>query len=185
MNPTPDALCLLLQALSFAAEKHRHQRRKDARASPYINHPIALAHVLCHEGGVTDVTVLCAAVLHDTLEDTDTTAEELTAAFGPRVSAIVEEVTDDKSLDKPLRKQRQIEHAAHLSNQAKLVKLADKICNVRDVLGCPPADWPAARRQAYLDWSAQVVAGLRGVHAGLEAVFDALIPRNTATLPTQ
>ncbi|MDR1853868.1 MAG: HD domain-containing protein [Azoarcus sp.] len=165
----------ILAAAAFAAEKHRNQRRKDADASPYINHPIALANVLANEGGVSDQTVLCAALLHDTIEDTETTAQELQARFGPQVTGVVLEVTDDKSLEKHVRKQLQIEHAPHISNEAKLVKLADKICNVRDILASPPADWSAERKQEYLNWAARVVAGLRGIHPGLEAVFDGLV----------
>lgn len=161
-----------VRAIALAAEKHRHQRRKDADASPYINHPIALASVLAIEGGISDPTVLCAAVLHDTIEDTQTTVEELESIFGPMVASIVLEVTDDKALEKHVRKQRQIEHAAHLSTQAKLVKLADKICNLRDILATPPANWSSERKCAYFDWSAQVVDRVRGVHPGLEAVFD-------------
>lgn len=177
MPTLPNPLAALVQAVAFAADKHRNQRRKDAEASPYINHPIALANVLANEGGVQDVTVLCAAVLHDTIEDTETTAGELRALFGDQVAAVVLEVTDDKSLDKAQRKQLQIEHAAHCSPQAKLVKLADKICNLRDLVASPPADWSAERKQAYFDWAAAVVAGLRGVHPGLEAVFDGLQKR--------
>ncbi|WP_057973200.1 HD domain-containing protein [Lysobacter antibioticus] len=163
---------LLIRAAAFAAERHRHQRRRDAEASPYINHPIALADVLVNEGGVDDTTVLCAALLHDTIEDTQTSAAEIEAAFGARIAAIVLEVSDDKSLPKAERKRLQIEHAPQLSREAKLIKLADKICNLRDLLAQPPADWPAQRKQDYFDWSAQVVAGVRGVHPGLEAVFD-------------
>lgn len=165
------------KAVAFAADKHRNQRRKDAEASPYINHPIALANVLANEGGVEDVTVLCAAVLHDTIEDTETTSEELQAIFGPKVASVVMEVTDDKSLEKSLRKQRQVEHAPHISKEAKLVKLADKISNLRDIIASPPADWSAERKQAYFDWAAKVVAGVRGVHPGLESVFDGLLAR--------
>jgi guanosine-3',5'-bis(diphosphate) 3'-pyrophosphohydrolase len=177
MQPTPNPLATLLQAVAFAADKHRNQRRKDAEASPYINHPIALAHVLANEGGVQDVTVLCAAVLHDTIEDTETTADELRALFGEQVASVVLEVTDDKSLEKSVRKQKQIEHAPHISPQAQLVKLADKISNLRDILASPPADWSPERKQAYFDWAAKVVAGLRGVHPGLESVFDRLYAR--------
>ena len=165
------------KAVAFAADKHRNQRRKDAEASPYINHPIALANVLANEGGVEDVTVLCAAVLHDTIEDTETTSEELQAIFGPKVASVVMEVTDDKSLEKSLRKQRQVEHAPHISKEAKLVKLADKISNLRDIIASPPADWSAERKQTYYEWAAKVVAGVRGVHPGLESVFDGLLAR--------
>ena len=177
MTHTPSALPFFIQAVAFAANKHRNQRRKDAEASPYINHPIALANVLANEGGVQDVTVLCAAVLHDTIEDTETTADELRAVFGEQVASVVLEVTDDKSLDKSQRKQLQIEHSAHISPEAKLVKLADKISNLRDILASPPADWSAERKQAYFEWADNVVAGLRGVHPGLEAVFDGLQAR--------
>jgi len=166
-----------IQAVAFAAHKHRDQRRKDAIASPYINHPIALADVLANEGGVTDEEVLCAAVLHDTVEDTETTADELAAVFGQSIAEIVLEVTDDKCLAKHERKQRQIDHAPHISPKAKLVKLADKICNVRDILGSAPKGWTAERQQTYLHWSAEVIAGVRGIHPQLEAVFDGLYAR--------
>src|SRR6185369_12298336 len=132
---------LVIRAVEFAAEKHRDQRRKDSDASPYINHPIALANVLANEGGVFDPEVLCAALLHDTLEDTATTRAELDAAFGARIRSIVEEVTDDKSLPKAERKRLQIEHAASISREAQLVKLADKVCNLRDLAERPPAGW--------------------------------------------
>ena len=166
-------LALLLKALAFAAHKHRDQRRKDAEASPYINHPIALADVLVNEGGVTDVEVLCAALLHDTVEDTDTTHEELASAFGSRIARIVAEVSDDKALSKDERKRLQVEHAASISAEAKLVKLADKICNLRDVLERPPAKWDLERRKEYFEWAKRVIDRLRGVHPRLEAAFDA------------
>ena len=164
---------LLLKALAFAAHKHRDQRRKDAEASPYINHPIALADALVNEGGITDPEVLCAALLHDTVEDTDTTEAELADAFGARIARIVAEVTDDTKLPKEDRKRLQIEHAPLLSREAKLVKLADKLCNLRDVADHPPAKWDLQRRREYFDWAKQVVDGLRGVHPRLEAAFDA------------
>ena len=170
-------LALLFRALAFAAHKHRDQRRKDAEASPYINHPIALAEVLAGECGVADIEVLAAALLHDTIEDTATTADELRAEFGGRIAAIVEEVTDDQSLPKAERKRLQIEHAPVLSAGAKLVKLADKICNLRDVADRPPAKWDLQRRQEYFEWAKRVIDGLRGAHPGLEAAFDAAYRR--------
>ncbi len=162
----------LLKALSFAAHKHRDQRRKDADASPYINHPIDLANVLCNEVGICDADLLCAALLHDTLEDTDTTPGELEQEFGPLIRDLVVEVSDDKHLPKAERKRLQVVHAAHLSPKAKLLKLADKICNVRDVAHKPPSLWPLERRQGYFDWAKQVVEKIRGTHPGLEALFD-------------
>lgn len=162
----------LLHALAFAASKHRDQRRKDTYASPYINHPIALANLLANEANVNDELVLLAAILHDTLEDTATTVEELREQFGEEVTQVVQEVTDDKSLPKAERKRLQIVHAATISQPAKLVKLADKICNLRDMSQTPPADWPLSRQQAYFDWAKAVVDQLRGTHRGLEALFD-------------
>jgi guanosine-3',5'-bis(diphosphate) 3'-pyrophosphohydrolase len=166
-------LPLLFDALAFAAEKHRHQRRKDVHASPYINHPIALARVLAVEGGVDDPEILAAALLHDTVEDTQTTAAELRERFGNRVAGIVLEVTDDRTLPKAERKRAQIEHAAHLSADAKLVKLADKICNLRDIAAHPPHEWSVARQADYFDWAKRVVDQVRGRHDELEALFDA------------
>jgi guanosine-3',5'-bis(diphosphate) 3'-pyrophosphohydrolase len=162
----------LFQALHFAATKHRDQRRKGAEASPYINHPIEVAELLAHAGGVTDLVTLQAAILHDTIEDTQTTPEELEAAFGPAVCEVVEEITDNKQLPKAERKQLQIDHAPHLSPRAQLVKLADKISNVRSVIETPPAEWSLERRWEYLNWSERVVAGCRGSNAGLEYAFD-------------
>ena len=167
-----DSTGLLLKALAFAALKHRDQRRKNEAASPYINHPIALADVLWHEGGVRDAAVLAAALLHDTIEDTDTKPEELRKEFGDAIADIVLEVTDDKSLPKPERKRLQVEHAGDISQAAQLVKLADKICNVRDVAGEPPKHWDLQRRRAYFDWAREVVDGMRGANALLEAAFD-------------
>ena len=168
---------LLTRALAFAARKHRDQRRKDAEASPYINHPIALAELLVHEGGIDDPVVLAAALLHDTLEDTETTPEELRAAFGAEIAEIVAEVSDDKALEKQERKRLQIEHAPTLSPRARLVKLADKTCNLRDVADHPPASWKLQRRQEYFDWARSVIDGIRGTHAALEAAFDAAYAR--------
>jgi guanosine-3',5'-bis(diphosphate) 3'-pyrophosphohydrolase len=165
-------LTLILKALDFAALKHRDQRRKDAQASPYINHPIALANVLVGEGGVSEPAVLAAALLHDTLEDTQTTVAELRAAFGDAITRVVEEVTDDKSLLKAERKRLQVEHAATISREARLVKLADKICNVRDMANHPPAKWDLARRREYFEWAKAVVDRMRGVHPALERKFD-------------
>jgi len=170
-------LALLLKALAFASLKHRDQRRKDAQASPYINHPIALADLLVNEGGVTDVEVLCAALLHDTIEDTETTPQELEREFGRKIALIVLEVSDNKMLKKGTRKRMQVEHAASASYEAKLVKLADKTCNLRDVNARPPATWDLARRREYFDWAKEVVDRLRGVHAELEAAFDAAYAR--------
>jgi len=165
-------ISLLIRALDFAARKHRDQRRKDVDASPYINHPISLAAVLCNEGNIYDETTLCAALLHDTIEDTETTNSELRETFGDDICNIVLEVTDDKLLPKLERKRLQIDHTANASEKAKLVKLADKICNLRDMANHPPANWDIQRRQDYFDWSKQVIDQLRGAHEKLEKIFD-------------
>ncbi len=138
---------LLLKAVRFAAHRHRFQRRKDEDASPYINHPIEAAEILANVGNVSDLPTLLAAVLHDTVEDTDTTFSELEEVFGRDVRQLVEEVTDDKSLPKDVRKRLQIEHAQGLSSCAKQIKIADKICNVRDVTHTPPPNCSLERRR--------------------------------------
>jgi GTP diphosphokinase / guanosine-3',5'-bis(diphosphate) 3'-diphosphatase len=162
----------LLSAITFAANKHRLQSRKDADASPYINHPIAVATVLAVEGDVVDEATLLCAILHDTVEDTDTTFSELGQHFGSEVADLVRELTDDKSLEKSERKRLQIEHAKESSLRAKQVKIADKICNVRDITVSPPAAWPVQRRLEYLIWSGRVVEGCRGVNSKLDRAFD-------------
>jgi guanosine-3',5'-bis(diphosphate) 3'-pyrophosphohydrolase len=165
-------LGLVLKAIVFAATKHRDQRRKDAKASPYINHPIALADILWHIGGVRDPMVIAAALLHDTIEDTQTTKAELRRVFGKEVASVVVEVTDDKKLPKERRKELQIEHAAHLSKAAKLIKLADKICNLNDILASPPKDWSVERKRGYFKWAKKVIDQVRGTNLKLERRFD-------------
>ncbi len=164
-----------LIAIHFSADKHRDQRRKDVQESPYINHPIELAKTLWEVGGVRESLPLIAAILHDTLEDTETTPAEIRALFGKEVLSVVLEVTDDKTLPKPRRKQLQIEHAPHLSPAAKLVKLADKICNLHDLIHSPPRFWNLGRKREYLLWTEQVVAGLRGTNPALENRYDELL----------
>ena len=178
----PNTLAAILRALHFAADKHRDQRRKDVEASPYINHPIEVAELLARVGGVSDLVTLQGAILHDTIEDTKTTPEELEEAFGPEVRRVVEEVTDDKRLPKPERNRLQIEHAPHLSGRAKQIKLADKVSNVRAVTRTPPADWPLTRRREYLDWTERVVAGLAGCNSPLERLYRDLLDEGRRAL---
>jgi len=179
----------LISALAFAAHKHRDQRRKDAVASPYINHPIALANVLANEGDVDDERVLIAAILHDTVEDTETSEQELIREFGQEIASIVLEVTDDQLLPTAERKRLQVEHAGTISRQAKLVKLADKICNLRDIASSPPAGWSVTRKREYFDWAKWGFDGLRGGHPVLEDIFDEVfrhrpwVRRNLPHLP--
>lgn len=168
-------LTKLLQATSFSAKKHRYQKRKGNDAEPYINHPLEVANLIASVGKIEDHEILMAAILHDTVEDTETTIEELTELFGEKVCKMVLEVTDDKSLPKQRRKELQIEHAPHLSFGAKHVKLADKISNVTDVLKNPPHDWSEQRKEEYIAWAGKVVDGLRGTNKHLEDYFDNLV----------
>lgn len=172
-----------LHAIDFAAHKHRDQRRKSGDI-PYINHPINVARLLAEVGGVDDLDILIAAVLHDTIEDTATTREELKEAFGPTVLGLVEEVTDDKSLPKAQRKRLQIEHAPHLSPGAALIKLADKIANVNDIGHAPPADWPLHRIREYLDWAESVVSQLPVVSQPLLERFATVVSEGRRALET-
>ncbi|NXS37063.1 MESH1 pyrophosphohydrolase, partial [Pomatostomus ruficeps] len=156
-------LARLLEAVDFAARKHKEQRRKDPEGTPYINHPI-----------VPSPSSPQAALLHDTVEDTDTTFSEIEERFGVEVRRVVEEVTDDKALPKAERKRLQIERAPVSSHRAKLVKLADKLYNLRDLNRCTPQGWSAERVQEYFRWAARVVSGLRGTSAVLEGALQRL-----------
>lgn|SRR5690606_13527119 len=173
-------LARVVDALQFAADAHREQRRKD-RVTPYINHPIELVWVLAVEGGIDDAEVLAAAVLHDYLEDCCGRSGQPSLAdgrrmlrerFGERVAACVEACSDDKRVPKEERKRLQVEHAATLSADARLVELADKIANLRDMVAAPPQGWSIERRIEYFDWAKAVVDRIRGIHPRLEALFD-------------
>jgi guanosine-3',5'-bis(diphosphate) 3'-pyrophosphohydrolase len=166
-------LARLIDAMNFSAQKHRVQRRKDVEESAYINHPIAVTALLAVEVGVTDLVTLQAAILHDTIEDTKTTFEELVARFGMDVADVVMEVTDDKSLPKGERKLLQVTHAPNASPRAALLKFADKICNLRDIVNTPPAGWSVKRKQEYFDWAKQVVDALPVRDGPLRDGFDA------------
>ena len=169
----------LLDAIHFAAGKHRDQRRKNEIGAPFINHPIGVAHILWYEAEIRNIYVLMAAVLHDTVEDTSASHAELTTTFGSRVANIVKEVTDDKSLSKDLRKRNQVSHAKHISIEAKLVKLADKLYNLRDLKECPPAKWSVERIQGYFVWCQAVVKSLSGSNKNLEAALKDLFETGT------
>jgi (p)ppGpp synthase/HD superfamily hydrolase len=172
----------ILRALSFAAERHSDQRRKGAGRPPFINHAIEVASILATIGGVTDAVTLQAALLHDTLEDTDTSAAELEELFGPLVRQIVDEVTDDISLSRADRKRSQVASAPRLSSRARLIRLADKISNVRAVTDSSPIDWSLERRRDYVDWSEQVIAGCRGCSPALERAYDNALRHALRTL---
>lgn len=169
------AIPALMKATMFAADKHRGQKRKDAQGTPYINHPIIVVNLMAGVGGITDIEALQAGMLHDTVEDTDTSPEEIETRFGYAVRSLVMEVTDDKSLEKQERKRMQIEKAPRLSPRAKVIKLADKTANLTDMIVSPPALWSLERRQQYVAWSNRVIAGCRGHNTRLEEIYDARV----------
>jgi len=166
---------LIIDAMIFAARKHQGQVRKDQHASAYITHPVAVAKAIMEIGRVSDIPTLIAAILHDTLEDTDTDEEEIKKIFGEEILEVVLEVTDDKTLKKVERKRLQVAHAADLSHAAKLIKLGDKLINCQDILKSPPENWTLERRRNYIQWAADVVSEIRGTNAALEAAFDQML----------
>lgn len=165
----------LLEAISFAATKHKDQRRKGVNAVPYINHPIAVAKLLTDVAIVYDLDILQAAILHDTIEDTETTREELLLQFGKEVTDYVIEMTDDKSLPKAERKRLQVVNAPNKSKGAKLIKLCDKICNITDVMNDPPTHWNLERRKEYYNWAEQVVKALDCDNISVVKLFESKI----------
>ncbi|CAG2240105.1 guanosine-3',5'-bis(diphosphate) 3'-pyrophosphohydrolase MESH1-like [Mytilus edulis] len=164
----------IIRCTNFAAIKHKNQRRKDPESTPYINHPIGVAYILTNEGKITDLSVIQAALLHDTVEDTETTLDEIKEEFGDEVAGLVDEVSDDKSLSKIERKNLQIKNAPHKSLKAKLVKLADKLYNLRDLKRATPEGWSEERVQEYFVFAFKVVAGLRGINDAMEKELDKL-----------
>ena len=163
---------LVSEAYAFAAERHTEQRRKGEKEEPYINHLVEVAALVAAATEGKDPSLIAAAVLHDTLEDTNTTWSELESAFGRDVADLVSEVTDDKSLPKQTRKDLQVRNTPGKSSRARIIKIADKISNLRSLLKSPPGNWSQERKAIYLAWAREVVAGASGVNAWLEDVFD-------------
>lgn len=165
----------VIRAIDFAARKHKDQRRKDAAQTPYINHPIEVAHILVM-AGVNDVDTLCAAILHDTIEDTQTTREELVEAFGVCITHIVGQCSDDKSLSSARRKHLQIEHteSGYLTKEAQLVKLADKYSNLKGLSVSPPVSWTHQQIRWYVIWAYAVCYHLRNVNSILDRDLNAI-----------
>jgi (p)ppGpp synthase/HD superfamily hydrolase len=170
------------RAVHFAAIKHTRHRRKGAKAEPYFNHLAEVAETLALHTEGRDWNLVIAGLLHDTLEDTDTSYEELVAAFGPDVAELVKEVTDDKSLPKAERKRLQIENAPHKSARAKMLKIADKISNLHSILKSPPEDWPLERKREYFEWAKRVVEGCQGANAALDRTFKEIYEEGRKTL---
>jgi len=171
--PADEQLAFFLRAAHFASHKHRDHRRKNGDV-PYINHPLGVADILATEGRVRDAEILAAAVLHDTIEDTDTTYDELFAGFGERVAGVVAELTDDKSLPKHERKRQQVAHAGRLSTAARLVKLGDLLHNLRDLDTAPPPTWGVTRIQGYVCWAFHVVEAVGEANPHLQRALAEL-----------
>jgi (p)ppGpp synthase/HD superfamily hydrolase len=167
-----EELVSILRAADTAARWHVHQRRKGSAQEPYINHLLEVASLVTEATSGADPTVVIAALLHDAIEDQGVTAETIASEFGKRVADIVMEVSDDKTLPKAERKRKQVENASKKSREAKLIKLADKISNVRAVASSPAPDWSVERRLEYVEWAKSVVAGILGTSPWLEQQFD-------------
>jgi len=171
-SPPEVAVRRILAAARFAAEKHAGQKRKGRAAEPYVNHVIEVAELIAAASNPFDENLVIAGLLHDTIEDTGVSADELAQRFGSDVATLVMEVTDDKSLPKETRKALQVQTAPHKSPRAQTLKLADKISNLRAIQASPPADWSEERKREYFEWARQVVSGFTSPNLSLKAEFD-------------
>ncbi|KAI6203563.1 hypothetical protein M3Y94_00571700 [Aphelenchoides besseyi] len=172
-----DDLALVLKAADFAARRHRQQKRKDLKQTPYINHPVGVAHILTDIGDVKDTVTLVAALLHDTVEDTKTTIEEIEWEFGTEVRSIVAELTEDKTLPREQRKKIAVDKADQLSSKARVIQLADKLYNLRDLERAIPIGWSKGHVREYVDWSRELVQKIRNTNEAIEAELDDTINR--------
>lgn len=175
-------LRLVSEAAELAARRHAGQQRKGRGQEPYINHLAEVANLLSVASAGEDAELIAAGWLHDTIEDTDTTRDELAQRFGLRVAGLVEEVTDDMALAKSERRRLQVVEAPTKSAGAKQIKIADKISNIRARIFAEPDAEQQLDLTDYLDWAGQVVAGCRGVNAQLDALFDETVANARATL---
>jgi (p)ppGpp synthase/HD superfamily hydrolase len=173
----------IMRAADFAARKHKNQKRKGEVAEPYLNHLIEVA-TLVAEATDGRPEVVVAALLHDAVEDQDVTNTEIVGLFGPTVASLVAELTDDKSLLKQERKDKQINAALYKSEGASVIKLADKTSNLLAIANSPPP-WPADRKRAYVEWASAVVSGLPVKPAGLLARFEAAARLATESIERQ
>lgn len=175
MNQSPaDLLPDLFDALAFAAVKHQYLRRGGYDRLPYINHLIKVTETLIRIGGERERDLLLAAILHDIIEDTEVTRDELAERYGPRVVEIVMELTDDMSLPQDRRKALQLEGAARLSTEARKIRIADKGSNIGDIFSYP-LGWTPDKKMAYVEQAEAVVNEIRGTSPTLESWFDAQV----------
>jgi (p)ppGpp synthase/HD superfamily hydrolase len=172
-----------MKAADAAARWHVNQRRKGAAQEPYITHLIEVAALVAEATAGADPNLIVAALLHDAIEDQGVNHEEIAAQFNDDVADLVVEVTDNKKLPKAERKQLQIKNAPKLTPRAKILKLADKISNLRSLATSPPADWPMQRRVDYVIWTTEVVHSLRGASGLLENEFDRAAADAERTIP--
>ena len=168
---------LITHALRFAAERHSSQRRKGQAKEPYVNHLAEVSELVADATEGKDVNLIAAALLHDTIEDTETSSDELIATFNNDIAQLVADVTDDKSLPKQDRKHLQVVNSRAQNMRVKLLKLADKTSNLRSLANSPPENWNTEQKQAYIDWAIKVAAGLKGVNPWLEERFDEALRR--------
>jgi len=173
-----NGLVLVSSAANFAAERHKDQRRKGKGQVPYVNHLAEVACLLTVATKGTDAELVAAGWLHDTVEDTAPSQDELVSTFGDEVASLVMEVTDDKSLPKAERKRLQVLKTPAKTPRAKMIKLADLTSNLRQF----PEDWESRRINDYFEWADQVAAGCRGVNAELERTFDQTVASGRAAL---
>jgi GTP diphosphokinase / guanosine-3',5'-bis(diphosphate) 3'-diphosphatase len=162
----------VLRAADAAARWHVHQRRKGAAEEPYINHLLEVATLVAEATDGKDPELVIAALLHDSIEDQEVPRSIIAEAFGDGVAKLVEEVTDNKKLEKHERKRLQVEHAHKKSQRAKILKLADKTSNLRAIAASPPPEWSVKRLLEYVDWARNVSTGLTGVSKWLEGEFE-------------
>jgi len=162
----------ITRALDFAARKHAHQRRKGLKAEPYINHLTEVALLLAEASAGADPPLVMAGLLHDTIEDTETSRGELVEAFSEDIAALVVEVTDDKGLLRDERKRRQVESAPNKSTRARMIKLADKIANLHSIAESPPVGWSGRRKREYVAWAQEVAAACGPTNEWLEGLFE-------------
>lgn len=180
MNTVP-TLSLVLDALQFAAGVHQFQRRNGYEPLPYINHLIKVTRIIHDISKDEDPDLLAAAALHDVIEDSEITADDLSQMFGPKVAGIVSELTDDMQLSYELRRQNQLQHASSLSPEAKKIRIADKGANIQDIISFP-LDWDKKRKRDYVEWAVKIVDQIRGISPALENWFDQQVENARYTL---
>jgi guanosine-3',5'-bis(diphosphate) 3'-pyrophosphohydrolase len=183
-KPEPVSLQKVFEALEFAAYKHRRQKRKGAIGIPYINHPIEVAGMLVRSMNEPSKELIIAALLHDTMEDTDVSNEEIEEKFGKQISDIVSEVTDNMSLPSEKRRKIQIEKAHSLSYEARCIKITDKTCNIHDML-YTKVMWSRKRKINYIIWAKNIVEQIQGTHNDLESAFNNMLKESETLLKTR